>query len=154
MRTCTLRSWTFVAALLLVGCSATGPLYQQAAPPESGELSIVNIYRPDRFLSGGVSYRLFIDDKKLVNLKNNGYSRVLVPPGRHTLRVAVFNFVGFLPIGLVFSSALSFQANAGKRHFLRVRPGFFFCTLSEVPEQVAITEISTSRFVDPNLSRL
>ena len=112
-----------VATLLSVGCSATGPIYTQPVLPSEGELGVVEIYRPDGLMAGGIWYRVFIDDQKVVTLSNDGYSRILVPAGQHTLSIGVFSPP--LWIALVFASDLTFQVTARERTCVRIEPGFF-----------------------------
>ena len=154
MRTLTSRSLCLLVAVVLGGCSATGPLFEPAPIPATSGKAIVNVYRPDLFRGGGVSYRLFIDGTKFVNLKNNGYSRILVPPGQHTISMAIFNYWGFLPITLVITPSMAFEVEAGEWSYILVTPWFSTAVFSEQPEQTALRAIGTSRFVQPRVDEL
>ncbi len=73
-------------SVLFAGCAASGPMY----PVEAGEASDrgnLVVYRPYRFLSGGVYAYVYIDDRKVGILKNGGYIKLDVGSGAHTLRV-------------------------------------------------------------------
>jgi hypothetical protein len=137
-----------LATLLFVGCSATGPVYTASAPPADGSVGVVEIYRPDAFLAGGVGYRVYIDDQKVVTLWNNGYSRILVPAGPHTLEIGVFSPPLYL--ALVFSRHLPFQVTARQQTCLRIDPGFF-CAF---PSLDTSNRIATARFETPERDRL
>ncbi|NOT31853.1 MAG: hypothetical protein HOP15_15515 [Planctomycetes bacterium] len=117
-----------LAALLFAGCSATGPIYAPPVLPLEGELGVVEIYRPDSFLAGGVGYRVYIDDQKVVTLWNNGYTRTLLPAGPHTLGIGVCSPPFYL--APVFASDLKFPVRARERTCLRIDPGLFTAYLS------------------------
>jgi hypothetical protein len=73
-----------LASLLISACAATGPLYEELPPPPDGYARIV-IYRAYAFASGAHSSPFEIDKKHVADLRNDGYTYVLVRPGAHTL---------------------------------------------------------------------
>ena len=75
-----------LSVLFLAGCAASGPMYSTEVGAASDKENLV-VYRPYRFLSGGVYADVYIDDKKVGILKNGGYIKLDVGSGTHTLRI-------------------------------------------------------------------
>lgn len=75
-----------LTVLFIAGCAASGPMYptKTGAASDTGNLVV---YRPYRFLSGGVYANVYIDDQKVGILKNGGYITLDVGSGTHTLRI-------------------------------------------------------------------
>ncbi len=155
MRSLTSRFLGSITALVLVGCSATGPVFTPAPMPATGDQAIVNVYRPDQFMAKAASFRLFLDKKKIVTIKNNGYTRVMVSPGQHTLEVGLLGWAfGFLPGFVFFSKPLTFEVEAGERAYIHVQPAFFGVKLTENGEDQGLRQISTARYMEPKYAEL
>jgi hypothetical protein len=75
-----------LSVLFIAGCAASGPMYPAEAgiAIESGNLVV---FRPYRFLSGGVYPDVYMDDQKVGILRNGGYIRRDVGSGSHVLRI-------------------------------------------------------------------
>jgi len=83
--------WLFLPAfalslLLLGGCSANGTRFQGLSAVDAGTAEII-VYRPDRFVHGGVPYYVILDDKEVGTLRNAGFMSVKPSPGQHILKV-------------------------------------------------------------------
>jgi hypothetical protein len=79
---------TFVLALGLFGCAASGPKFQEAASPASGQ-ALIYIYRPGKFMGGGVAFDVHEGKKEadhaITTLQSGGYFPYYAPPGEVTL---------------------------------------------------------------------
>lgn len=109
--------WTFgLSCVLLSGCSATGPKFQGLEKPDSNTGEIV-VYRPDRFVRGGVGYYVHLDGKEVGLLKNSGFMSLATTPGTHVVLMKA----GFQDL---FRNAANAQVtlDVGERKFLRFEP--------------------------------
>lgn len=75
-----------MSVLFIAGCAASGARYSNEAGVVSDNGNLV-VYRPYRFMSGGVYADVYIDDQKVGILKNGGYIMLDVGSGTHTLRI-------------------------------------------------------------------
>ncbi|MET3135585.1 hypothetical protein AAKU55_005897 [Oxalobacteraceae bacterium GrIS 1.11] len=72
------------AGFALSGCSATGPVFKEAAPAPAGK-ALVYIYRPNSFVMGGRDAHFFVDGEELIHLSNSGYTQTYLPEGHHQI---------------------------------------------------------------------
>jgi len=81
-----------IALLLLSGC-ASGPVFTEAPPPESGK-ALVYIYREADFAAAASGAAFFVDEQKVVDLMAGGYSYVYLAPGHYEIeqRWSLFNY--------------------------------------------------------------
>lgn len=81
----------YAAALLcvvvLAGCAATGPVYQDAPEPRETD-ALVYIFRPNPFLSiaGGRDAYFYVNDVNIVDLSAEGYTWFHIPAGEYSLK--------------------------------------------------------------------
>lgn len=134
-----------LTVLLLGGCSASGPVFQPPAPPANSATATLHVFRPDRFVAGGISYTLYIDGREFVSLPNNGFTRIDTDPGSHTIRIARINFL----FALTFSDPLALRLDGGETYYVKLHPGFMTARLEQLDPSVALREITASRFVEP-----
>jgi hypothetical protein len=140
-----MRYLTIIFCLLIVGCSSTGPLFEQLPPPDKNK-ALLYIYRPDSLVMLARPASFEIDDEKIVELKNNGYTSLYIPEGKHTVKV-LWEMQGFKPI------ELNVNLIGGQQYFIRSSPGLGYCYecieyqtfLSEVPSTLGSEEIKTKR---------
>lgn len=82
-----LSSTLISLAILSSGCVATGTRFSdsetQSNVAASSNLATIYIYRPSRFLAGGASPTVLIDEVKLGSLRSGGFSVQSVTPGVH-----------------------------------------------------------------------
>lgn len=98
-------------ALLISGCSASGPPFSPAPPGESSK-AILYVYRPKAFAQSAASFDTFVDGIKIVELKNEGYTWIYVPAGEHKV---------LMQLGMGGPKiATKFTAEAGKNHYVKV----------------------------------
>lgn len=75
---------TLVAITLLGACAASGPRYEAAAQPPAGK-GLVYIYRPGKFMGGGVVFDVHAgpksDNHAIVELQSGGYFPYYAEPG-------------------------------------------------------------------------
>lgn len=141
---------TLTAAVLLSSCASTGNQFAPVAPP-SGEAQIY-VYRVPRVASSGGYPTIALDGRDVAPLKNGGFLRFPVGPGRHTIeqRYSVWNWD-------LRADPVVVDAAPGRTYFVRmdtdasamklgsqmvVQRGIFF---GEVPEAVAAPEIKQLR---------
>jgi len=72
------------AALCVAACSATGPLYEAAAAPTNGQ-ALVYIYRLPNTPFTARRASFWLDDVRVAELNQSGYTRFYAPEGSHTL---------------------------------------------------------------------
>jgi len=148
-----IKTYIFLPLLiLLISCSASGPLYQAASAPTNGK-SLVYIYRPDvSYALGGRSAYIFIDGKDIVHLDRGGYTYAYIDSGSHLIKQKwPLDLIGFK------DSELSFNAEANKSYYFKFwvdgacpedtyNKMCWRWILEQVPEDLANIEISTSHF--------
>lgn len=71
--------------LVLAGCSATGPIFQDAKAPSPG-CGLVYIYRTSSFVYGGSDAYFYVDDINVADLSNNGYTAFHLPAGTYEFK--------------------------------------------------------------------
>ena len=103
---------------ILIGISSADSLYQKEES-DSENLATINIYRPNLFFNVASSPSVFLDDKKLFDLRNNTYSVVHVSPGEHTLLVQ-----RSMPRSRWYAGPMTFTHSfkAGKTYYIRISP--------------------------------
>jgi hypothetical protein len=109
-----------IIILLFVGCrTADGPRFDPVVN-YNGEDTLAFIYRPT-ITSGELAPDIIIDDKKVVDLKSIGYTKVLLKQGPHTLQVkssGLFKSTGLLKIK---DTVYEFTIPANKKRcFIRI----------------------------------
>lgn len=103
------------APLFLFGCAATGPKFQEVTKLNSDSAEIV-VYRPDRFVRGGVSYYVNLDGSEVATLRNAGFVSLPTAAGTHVLQLKAGFMGSFKPITTEVTLA------AGERKFFRFEP--------------------------------
>ena len=71
---------------LLTGCAASGPLFEGVVPPDKG-MTTLYVYRPNNIKLGGSYPMTIIDGKEMGYLKNGGYIRADLDPGKHKIQL-------------------------------------------------------------------
>ncbi|WP_448556824.1 DUF2846 domain-containing protein [Thalassotalea montiporae] len=69
---------------ILIGCSASGPKFSPVNTNKDD--AVIYIYRVKNLASSFHSSDFYLDDKKVAELDNNGYSFVVVKPGIYKVR--------------------------------------------------------------------
>ena len=69
---------------LLSGCSATGPIYTEAAPPPD-QKALIYVYRMPGLAFGAKQAHFYLDGIKAFDLNTSGYSYLYVSAGDHIL---------------------------------------------------------------------
>lgn len=73
--------------LLLQACSAKGPAFNSAAPPLSSQDTGLYVYRTAHVIGSLGGTYVFVDNKNIGYLRDNGYIYTKLMPGTHTLSV-------------------------------------------------------------------
>jgi hypothetical protein len=76
-----------LSIILLAGCTAQGPVYQASGPIASNEAELI-IYRKRLFAGSGTYPVIMAGDRIIGELRQGGFLRVRLPPGRTTLTTA------------------------------------------------------------------
>lgn len=103
-----------LAAGLLVGCGADGPLYKPVDLAPDGD-AVLYLYRPWAFAGGAATTHLRFDDKKDYAIANGEYIAVRLAPGPH--KVQKVN-KGFQSWGAP-EPVISFTADRGAIYYIR-----------------------------------
>ncbi len=121
---------TWMGALVCVMSSTAcvsqysqGPRYERVAPPEGQ--SVVHVYRPQKSWGAASSIDVFLYGRH-VSLCSGSYATFIVPPGSHTVDVAILAFgTVILMNGLGFTGIASSatEANARAPVPIEVTPG-------------------------------
>ena len=69
------------------GCMATGPVFTRIEPPFDGKATIYVFRKSDLYSFGGIFPDMKIDGNGKYPLKNNGYLRFEVDPGKHRIEI-------------------------------------------------------------------
>ena len=142
------------AVLLLIvstGCSVApkGPPFTEAAPPTSQQ-SLIYFYRPDSppFLR---SPDIYINETKVVDMENQGYSYLYTAPGRYTIRSSwsADIFIG--------DKSITLDAKGGQTYFVQQNSwmktwfpvALFDGSFQLVTKLQGMDELMKSRFVPP-----
>ena len=105
--------------ILLQGCSATGPLFEPENPPVENQ-SLLYIYRPNVEMLWMRTAVIYINDEKLVELPNQGYTSVKLSPGIYRVKQIWEPWPGdFKWLSVPIDVDLTLKA--GKTHFLELR---------------------------------
>lgn len=81
LRSCLLA---VLAAALVTGCAASGPVYVDAPPPQEGD-ALVYIYRNKASAAGGMDAHFYVGDTKIADLSQGGYTWFHIRSGSYVL---------------------------------------------------------------------
>lgn len=102
------------ALVVLAGCSATGPAFQEVAIAPRDK-STVYVYRPSSLVNSGNAPNLFVNDVDYGPLWNAGYIPLVLPPGEISLVLKGDQWKwGLPPIGT------KARIEAGKTYYFRM----------------------------------
>ncbi|MFC3153333.1 DUF2846 domain-containing protein [Litoribrevibacter euphylliae] len=76
-----MKKYLVLLVLILQGC-AMGPIYKDA-PPVDNEKALIYLMRGDIHYGGGYATSFRINDSKVVELYDNGYSWIHLTPGTY-----------------------------------------------------------------------
>jgi len=74
-----------LAATLLTGCSASGPIYVDAPPPKDGD-ALVTIYRNKSSAMQMQDAHFYVDDTHIADLSQGGYTWFHIRSGSYVLK--------------------------------------------------------------------
>jgi hypothetical protein len=107
----------------LTGCTATGPIFQEAASAPEGK-GLVYLYRPSSLVLGARSAKFFVSGQKIAELKTNGYTAVYLPEGRHVIqqRWADKEYPALMAniVGPTKPVEVPIDVKAGDTHYIRL----------------------------------
>ena len=142
------------------GCVASGPQFK---PVESFSVdnALVYLYRPNKFKGGGIVPPVFVNDKELFDLPNDGYAEILLPPGKHVIETRTDG--NFLISDAVGSAEI--EVEVGRTYYIKWLPfladfgivplatpvayGYFKGTFYPMDEQHALVELKECKKVYP-----
>lgn len=132
--------------VILSGCSATGPVYEKVDSVPEGQ-ALVYIYRPGKFLGGGVVFDVHAggieEDTEIVELRSGGYFPYFTQPGELQLWAKTES-----------TTSLTLDLNSGDRRYVRGTVGVGFLIgrpkLAEVDEQTGAGEIKECSLLAPS----
>ena len=82
----------FCAALVLEGCSATGPRFTPTDTPKGSAL--LYVYRPESHALGARTAGIEVNGRRAVGLKNNGYALIKLAPGNYEVTQSWDSWLG------------------------------------------------------------
>ena len=81
----------FLSLVFLFGCSATGEKYSSSQVSLQNGNSEIVIYREGKLSASGSDFCVKIGDESFGVLKNGGYLRTSLAPGKHTISLPFSN---------------------------------------------------------------
>ncbi|WP_225072842.1 DUF2846 domain-containing protein [Desulfuromonas sp. CSMB_57] len=135
---------TLLALALLAGCANLGHVYQEELVPQNK--GVVYIYRPSRFIGGGVSYDVKVGETPVTTLYNGGYFPYFSDPGEVEFWAKTES-----------RSAVTLDIKAGETYFVKGTVGVGLLVgrphLTVVPNEAAGKEIADCKLIpDKQLS--
>jgi len=126
-------------AVIATGCSATGPIFEDAKAPSAG-CGLVYIYRPDSFIFSARDAYFYVNDANVADVSNDGYSFFYLPAG-------AYQFKQKWPIDLSTKTIEStLKLGTGETHYIRLNTstgqGQFIWVLSHLDTSTARPEIA------------
>ncbi len=141
----------FAIMLFFTGCSATGPLFKDAKAP-SDKCGLVYIYRPDSYVAVARKASFHINENKVINLSNKGYTAFYLPTGDYLLKQKwpsdMSKKVIEIPFTLVASKTFYFRIKTS------VGANSIIWNLSHPNVAKGRSEISVQRYQEPNQKSL
>ncbi|WP_339669047.1 DUF2846 domain-containing protein [Dasania marina] len=115
-----MNTFKYIAlSLFLCGCNATGPLFTEKNKPDEGK-ALIYIYRPAAFTASVRRVKITINNKEVIQLKNQGFTNVELNPGSYIIKQN-FNYLLGDPPFLKKERVFSLNVNSNETHFV----GFF-----------------------------
>ena len=127
--------WALALGMLVWGCIATGPLFEDPGVPPEGYAQVV-VYRVTALAAGAHSVPLQIDGTPVADLNMKGYTRVLLKPGVHSLNT-------LRGVKVVSGSTYYFRYESGSA---LAPPGLLTGEFALVADDVAKREIAGFHF--------
>jgi hypothetical protein len=104
--------------ILLVGCSATGPIFKPESTTNSSRATVY-IYRPFQYFNAGGWPKIYINGKEKFSLKNNGYGVIRLKPGGYEVKAeGSMLFTNWYP----GPTSINLSVKAGNEYYIRVTP--------------------------------
>lgn len=101
---------------LLFACAATGPKFTNLSKPDDDK-ALVYILRPPAFTASAREINISIDDKRLIKLKNQGYTTLNLIPNTYEFK-QTFSYIIGDPKFLREPRAFNLKLEAGKTYFI------------------------------------
>ena len=141
-------------SVLLTGCGAHGPAFSSVELTQSDK-ALVYIYRQASFVGGANSFKIWVNDNHVTDLKNGGYYAYMADPGELSFKVKKnldFFDVVFGGWGLHYAiwekqkERLKINVEAGKTYYIKYEAdpesfGFNIAMLMLVDEEIGSNEI-------------
>jgi len=148
----------FLLATLVIalsGCTATGPTFTHVSPPENE--GILYLYRVSQITHSIGAPEISLNSTKQGKLTNGGYMAFTLPPGKYTIKTDR-NFLTWD----MSCNELQVKVTSGKNAYVRlasgvldnnlvilngtpISDGAYQCAIFEVPEEVALSEIASTK---------
>lgn len=147
----TYLSCILLVATIVAGCSATGPIFQDAKTPMAG-CGLVYVYRPDSFVFSARDAYFYINDVNVADVSNKGYTAFYLAAGD-------YQFKQKWPIDVPAKAIeVPFTVAAGETHYFRFTTtsgqGQLIWALSHPDIKTGRSEISSQHFQEPKREAL
>lgn len=110
---------TLSIMLLLISCSASGPVFKPE-PAADKNTATVYIYRPWKYFNAAGYPDIYINDKHMFALKNQGYGVVHLNPNQYVIRADKSSILmnNWYP----GPNSINLTIEANKEYYIRVSP--------------------------------
>lgn len=141
-----------IFVMLLSACSATGPVFSPASPPNQDQ-ALLYFYRPDAHALSARTLDVKLDAEPWVSLSNNSYAAKYVLPGKHTITTQWSQWL-LDNSKLQEPLQISMLMQAGKAYYIRLNSSATLTSynvttirwqLSVVPESEANSQIANTK---------
>jgi len=133
---------------IFFSCSAKGSQFRLAKKtPENNKKSIIYIYRLFKHCGYGIIPDIYIDIRKVLELKNDGYTYLSIQPGKHFI-------VAKRLFSLIKRASVKIDTKPGKSYFIKWSDkcycGYPYVvhvfTLKLIKKEIALKEILETKF--------
>lgn len=91
-----LRFWIVILVFAMQGCGTSRPHdaqgFREITTHKAGS-AVLYIFRPEHEIGSAVWPEVFINEQKVVGLKNGGYTTVFIKPGKYHIRTEKSSFL-------------------------------------------------------------
>lgn len=108
----------FLGVIMLSGCTAQGPKFDNVRHPQTSDMAQVFVYREDTAQGSAYSLDVQLDTSPVISVDRNGYIPYLVKPGIHKVKVKM-PFLSFIP-----NEEMMFFAKQGEKYVIWIHTNF------------------------------
>jgi hypothetical protein len=122
----------------LVSGAATGPSFEEDNDQDSQKAELY-IYRPFHFYGGGVASWIYVNQHRIVLLKNKGFTKISIAPGKYFVEAAWPHKA---------KKRKEILVERGMKYYIRVG----FDQLDPMVSEIALHEIKNCNYLEPEIA--